>query len=234
MPGRTGAIEIPAAIPSSPADLPVPTMTNEQLLSRAKQKIDSCETPLREAAEDIARASEQGATQREVALAVGKSPAWVNRLLRWRASGYEGSAFGQKSVQGVNKTEALPPPAITGTALPAISWNQSGDTSTDSSRLGITDGGVTNVSTDPARANTLAEAVQSTIGVRGPVYVGRDQRRDLIEALDLLRSTRPRVRAKLALIVEIRRAELGLTWDQLIIREDAFQVSNASDQEPIS
>ena len=87
------------------------TLTTEELLSRAKRNIDSCERPLREAAEDIAKAREQGATQRDIALAVGKSPAWVNRLLKWRLSGYAGSAFTDRRVQGVNKKNAPPAPS---------------------------------------------------------------------------------------------------------------------------
>jgi hypothetical protein len=51
------------------------------------------------------------------------------------------------------------------------------------------------------------------------------QRHNLIEALEFLTSTRPGFRAKLALIVEARRAELGLTWDQLIIPAGAFHVA---------
>jgi len=48
------------------------TMTTAELLSRAKRSIESCKTSLRAAAEDIARAYEQGAKQREVAEGVGK------------------------------------------------------------------------------------------------------------------------------------------------------------------
>ena len=59
-------------------------MTVTELLSRAKQAIESGETSLRAAAEDIAAAQEQGATQRQIGEAVGKSAAWVNRLLKWR------------------------------------------------------------------------------------------------------------------------------------------------------
>lgn len=220
----------PATTIIAPKGLQAPTMTTEQLLSRAKQRIDSCETPLPEAAEDIAAAYMQGATQREVASAVGKSPAWVNRLLAWRAAGSEGSAFGQRSVQGVNKTDSLPPPETTGTALPVVSWNQSVDTS----RVGIAGGAVTDLSTDSARAKSPAEAVQSTSGVKAPIGFCHEKRSDLIEALDLLSTTRPRYRAKFALIVEKRRSELALSWDQLIVRADAFQVPTPSDQESIS
>jgi hypothetical protein len=57
----------------------------DDLLNRAKLSI---EAGVHEAAEDIAAASEQGATQRKIAEAVGKSAAWVNGLLKWRLAGY--------------------------------------------------------------------------------------------------------------------------------------------------
>ena len=63
-------------------------MSVPELLSRAKRAIESGETSLRAAAEDIAAAQEQGATQRQIAEAVGKSAAWVNQLLKWRHSSY--------------------------------------------------------------------------------------------------------------------------------------------------
>jgi hypothetical protein len=63
--------------------------TVTELLSRAKHAIEAGETSLRAAADDIAAAQEQGATQRQIAEAVGKSAAWVNRLLKWRESGYQ-------------------------------------------------------------------------------------------------------------------------------------------------
>jgi hypothetical protein len=43
------------------------------------------------------------------------------------------------------------------------------------------------------------------------------RRANLIEALEFLATERPGIRAKLALNVEKRRAELGLTWGQLLI-----------------
>jgi hypothetical protein len=53
------------------------------------------------------------------------------------------------------------------------------------------------------------------------------QRHNLIEALEMLGSARPGVRAKLALGVETRRAELGLTWDQLIIPASETEANSA-------
>jgi len=129
-----GAITFPGPIEQRGVDDTASgPMTNEELLSRAKRSIDSCETPLRAAAEDIARAYEQGATQRELAEGVGKSPAWVNRLLKWRSSGYEGTAFGDKFVQGVNKNASPLEPASTeptsaSTTLTALGKNESAGT----------------------------------------------------------------------------------------------------------
>jgi len=69
-----------------------------ELLSRARHAIEAGENSLHDAAEDIAAAREQGATQRQIAEAVGKSAAWVNRLLKWRQSGYQdGTAFGPQA-----------------------------------------------------------------------------------------------------------------------------------------
>lgn len=146
IPGQTNAIEIPAAIAVSPSDLSVSTMTNEELLSRAKRSIDSCEKPLREAAEDISRAYEQGATQREIADGVGKSAAWVNRLLKWRSSGYEGTAFGDKIVQGVNKRDLQLTP---GSAEPSLA---------DTASLVLGKKG----SADSSGRERLVEAVETT------------------------------------------------------------------------
>lgn len=92
-------------------------MTKEELISRAKHHIEIGETSrsasFRAAAEDIWRACDQGAKQREVARGVGKSVAWVNRLLKWRAGGYVGAPFADKVVQGVNNDDSPPEAAPT-------------------------------------------------------------------------------------------------------------------------
>jgi hypothetical protein len=70
---------------------PVPII---DLLNGAKAAIDAGEKFLHVAAESIAKAAEQGATQRQIAAAVGKSQPWVNGLLQWRIAGYPETAFG--------------------------------------------------------------------------------------------------------------------------------------------
>jgi len=76
--------------------------TVAELLNKAKHAIASGEssrsTSLHEAAELIAVAQVQGASQRKIAVTVGKSPGWVNRLLQWRLNGYcDGTPFGPQA-----------------------------------------------------------------------------------------------------------------------------------------
>jgi hypothetical protein len=59
-----------------------------ELLETAKVKTDAGENSLRAAAEDLAAAELLGATQRQMASALGKSPAWISRILAWRRGGY--------------------------------------------------------------------------------------------------------------------------------------------------
>jgi hypothetical protein len=73
----------------------------EELFSLARKALRATHGSLREVAEalDLAR-GKHGATQREMAEAVGMSAAWVNKLLKWRASGYDGnSPFGPTTAQ---------------------------------------------------------------------------------------------------------------------------------------
>jgi predicted transcriptional regulator len=77
------------------------TTTKADLFSHAKDAIEAGDQSLHAAAEALALAQEDfKASQREIAEAVGKSPAWVNRLLRWRCEGYVGSPFGPGSRAG--------------------------------------------------------------------------------------------------------------------------------------
>jgi len=75
--------------------------TKAEVLSNAKVAIEAGESR-RDSAERLAVAQENfSATQREIAEAVGRSAGWVNRLLKWRRSGYnEKSPFGPTTTAG--------------------------------------------------------------------------------------------------------------------------------------
>jgi hypothetical protein len=101
----TSTHDVSAREPSIPGN----TTTKADLFSRAKDAIEAGDQSLHDAAEALALAREDfKASQREIADAVGKSVAWVNRLLQWRKQGFVGTPFGpgsrarrerQKSVQ---------------------------------------------------------------------------------------------------------------------------------------
>jgi hypothetical protein len=78
------------------------TTTKAELLNRAKAAIEASEQSLHDAAEALGLAEEDhSATQREMAEAVGKSASWVNKLLKWRRSGYKDhSPFGPTTKPG--------------------------------------------------------------------------------------------------------------------------------------
>ena len=61
----------------------------DKLHNNARRAIESGEDKFREAAELLAQARKLGATQRQSAKAIGKSPAWVNALLKWKSGGYK-------------------------------------------------------------------------------------------------------------------------------------------------
>jgi hypothetical protein len=65
-------------------------ITITELLGRAKRAIETGENSLHGAAEHIAAAREQGATQRQIAEAVGKSAAWLNS----NQTNYKGICYG--------------------------------------------------------------------------------------------------------------------------------------------
>jgi hypothetical protein len=82
--------------------------TKADLLSRAKHAIEAGDQSLHDAAEALALAQEDfKASQREIAEAVGKSAAWVNRLLRWRKEGCPGSPFGPGSKAGRERRKCV-------------------------------------------------------------------------------------------------------------------------------
>jgi hypothetical protein len=66
----------------------------DKLHDKARRAVQAGEHKFRQAAEYLAEARKLGATQRQSAKAIGKSPAWVNALLKWKAAGYKDTPFG--------------------------------------------------------------------------------------------------------------------------------------------
>ena len=117
------------ATTTSHTALPPKPMSKEELLNRAKANIEFGELSYRErhiaAADDIAVVYDdgRGATQREIGRSLGKSGAWVNRILAWRREGYVGLPFAIEPVQDLNNDADSDTP-ISATTMPAISWTE--------------------------------------------------------------------------------------------------------------
>ena len=114
---RPGAsnVDVKKVIEVAPLSL-APAQEIKALLQLAKHAFASSEVDLRRGAENVALAVNKGATQRKAAEGVGKSAAWVNRLLKWRKAGYPSDTpFGPQSKAKRRRASvqaAKQPPAI--------------------------------------------------------------------------------------------------------------------------
>jgi hypothetical protein len=214
-------------------------MTVTELLSRAKHAIASGENSLHTAAEDIAAAQEQGATQRQIAAAVGKSAAWVNRLLKWRQSGYQdATAFGPQAkasrqrAQRVDTTEQKKQkPATTSERAQAAAARARAETAKAEAARAKADAQKAKAEAAKAKADAQTarakEKAKTYSFFRGGFgdYTEKKEihsgpRELLVKALGMLGSDHAGERANAALVVEKQRAKLGMTWDELIIPAD--------------
>jgi chemotaxis protein histidine kinase CheA len=202
-----------------------------ELLSRAKLAIESGETSLRNAAEDIASAQEKGATQRQIAEAVGKSLGWVNRLRQWRKSGYlDDTAFGRQCrasrqrAHRVHSTEQVKRNATTSEPAQADAGRASAEKAKAEAEKAKAD--AQKAKADAAKAKAEARAAKeqekayrtfrrkSGSNLNKVDYRQRDR---LVKLLGMLGSHHDGERANAAQQVEQHRAALCLTWDELII-----------------
>ena len=173
-----------------------------ELLSRAKAAIASGERSIHDAAEYIAAARSEGATQRTIAAKIGKSAAWVNRLLAWRDSGYIGdAAFGraQRKRIGVQPAEHKAKSAA------------AGDRHTEASQGG-----------QKQRSNVQEPNfdwawLRDEIAHLEPKAISDAPRDVLVKMLGMLGSDHAGEVVAAARAAEKQRLKLGLTWDQLII-----------------
>lgn len=211
--------------------------TVSELLSRAKRAIESGETSLRTAAEDIAAAQAQGATQRQIAEAVGKSAAWVNRLLRWRRSGYRGdTAFGPQAKASRQRTQRVQAterrkeePATTSEQAQATAARARAETAKAEAARAKADAQKAKAEAAKARADARtarakekAKAYSFFRGASGGTTPKIDsrQRELLVKSLGMLGSDHAGERANAAVVVEKQRSQIGMTWDELIIAAD--------------
>jgi len=218
-------------------------ITVADLLSRARNAIKSGETALHAAAEDIAAAQQRGATQRQIAQAVGKSVGWVNRLLKWRLSGYQDdTAFGPQAKASRARVQARErkkgKPATTGEQAQAAAERARAETAKAEAAKAKADAKKSAADASKAKADARkaeADAAKARANARKANAksntsgffrlrenaLGKDidaRTRDrLVKALGMLGSAFDGERLSAASAVEQYRRKLGLTWDELII-----------------
>jgi alpha-beta hydrolase superfamily lysophospholipase len=177
----------------------------EKLHHKARRAVESGENSFRQAAEYLAEAQKLGATQRQSAKAIGKSPAWVNVLLKWKAACYRGTPFGPQSKAKRTAVQATKRSRQPMTAEEALAQKAQAEFQT-----------------------ARAVAVAKMFGAETK-RIPNGARKELLKALRMLGSERPVERASAALMVETQRARLNLTWDDLIVPAEAeSEVSEAA------
>ena len=163
-------------------------LTITKLHSKARRAVAAGEHKFREAAECLAAAKKLGATQRTSAKAIGKSPAWVNRLLKWRSGGYRETPFGPQSKAKRTAVQAT---------------KQRRPMTTEEARA------------QTAQAEFQRERARAVAAMFGDESkrIPAAARNELLAALRALASSRDTA----AILVERQRARLNLTWDDLLV-----------------
>jgi hypothetical protein len=204
------------------------SMSIAELLNRAKSNIEAGDNHMRQAAEDIAAASEQGATQRQIAEAVGKSAMWVNGLLRWRLAGYPATAFGpqSKAARDKSRVQATVQQKPASTSEQAQAATARAEAEKAKAEAAAARARAQQAKADAAKAKADNErqrrAREEMFGGLSGRYRSRKKinNRDrvlLVKSLGMLGSNQAGERDAAALTVEKMRKKLDASWDDLII-----------------
>ena len=201
----------------------------DQLHEKARRAIELGEAKFREAADYLAKAKQLGATQRQSAEAIGKSPAWVNTLLKWRSAGYTDCPFPNprysnrrvQSTKQKNEPKKSRPPtsaeeaeAQTAKANAERAKAEAQKVKAEASRARA-EARRARSENSKARAQARERLHDAFAGIFGGSQetkkIHSGPRELLIKALGMLGSEHAGERASAALVVEKQRARLGMT-----------------------
>ena len=213
----------------------------ENLLSNAKAEIVSAEQVLavadetatqhyRAAADRIADAQKQGASQRKIAKEVGKSLGWVNRLQRWRKEGYLDSPFGPQSSAArlrKKKRSGATEQHHNGSASPEKNGQADGEggsakANKDKMAEAKAEARKAKAEAEEAKAEAekwkaRAKAQAASSGASVAANVEAEDRDRLVKLLGMLGSDQDGECVSAARKAEKLRKRLGLTWNDLIV-----------------
>jgi hypothetical protein len=221
----------------------------DDLLKQAKRAIADGEASLKEAAECISKAQDRGATQRQIAEVVGKSAAWVNRLLAWRAGGFIGDAFGpahhkerqsaQRVHPGEQKEKRRPKPATTSEQEQAQRARAQAETAKAEAARAKAEAAKARADAARARsedARARAEARRAAHDAFADIFGGGRERKVLhsgprellIKALGMLGSNQDGEVLNAARKAEELRRKLDMTWEELVISAAETEMRQAA------
>lgn len=190
------------------------TNANEAI-AFAREAIATSDRKLRLAAEYLAFAEEQGKTQREMAAGVGKSVAWVNRLLQWRRNGYqEDTPFGPQSQERDERHDER-------VREQAREERSGPEQQADDDQQEHEDQQERDERSGPEQQARSRRAHARRARVHGWVELSEHDRATLVRVLGMLGSSHDNEALVAARKAEDIRRRLGLTWDDLIVAATA-------------
>lgn len=167
--------------------------TIAKLHDKARRAVAAGEGRFRQAAGYLTAARKAGATQRQSAKAIGRSPAWVNTLLKWQAAGFKATPFGPQSKAKRAAVQSPKQARRPMTAEEALAQKAQAEFQTERARA--------------------AAAMFGDSSRRIPAAA----RKELLKVLAMLGSENAVERASAALIVERQRARLNMDWTDLLV-----------------
>jgi hypothetical protein len=189
-------------------------------LKQARLAIEAGEKSLKQAAEHLATARQAGASQRQMAEAVGKSAAWVNRLLKWREEGYEDDTpFGPES-KAKRAGVGVQAPERSNDGIWEDDENDESPTKSDEAA-------------EKAKEDNdeVAEPKRLRMGEKRKVMQQKfdeEVRRRLIKALSKLGAVDSDERSEAALKANKIRKKSGFSWDDLIVPTSMSSMKTAA------
>jgi hypothetical protein len=182
----------------------------DNLLVQAKAAIERGESAMHEAAEHIAEAQRQGATQRQIAERIGKSAAWVNALLAWRRAGFQGEVFARWKRPAFSQAKQKPKHTKQTATDRAEAEAQKAKAEAKKAKADAE-----RAKADAQRAREEAARYYSEMG--SPKQIRGNDRARLVKVLGMLGSDRDGEVLNAARHAEQLRRKLNASWDELII-----------------
>ena len=205
-------------------------------LSLAKRDIASGDKSFQSAAEHIAAAIALGSTQRDAAATVGKSVAWINRVLKWKDSGFAASGpFTEDNKQKRRRafSQTKHQTAFSQTKHSKSEARAKADQAKAEAAKARHKADEERVKARAAREKIKAERAKrfrEAFFGREPetLEINKADRDKLVKALGMLGSDHDGEVLNAARMVERLRRKLGTTWEILVVKASETNARKAA------